>query len=344
MTDGPLVPPAEVAQWLEALPEPVAITGGTGFVGSHLVDTLCAAGKEVRALVRNPSDPRWISDRPVEWIEGSLEQPEALTRLVEGAGTVVHLAGVVTADSAAGFDLGNAEGTVRVVAAVRSAAPRAKLVYVSSLAAAGPATGPEGVGPEAVPAPVSDYGRSKLAGERAVRSLGGDRWWCVVRPPAIYGPRDTDMFELFKMAWTGFAAIPSGDRWLTVSHVSDVVRCVLAAASSEESGRTYHLGEPTPYRMDRLIRELADAMDRRVRIVKVPPATVSLLAGVAGPLRRIGLLNTALTRDKAREALQPYWTAKTPESLDRLGVGEQVPLASGARDTWVWYRACGWLG
>ena len=344
MADAPLVSRSSVASWLDALPQPVAVTGGTGFVGSHLVDTLCAAGIRPRVLVRDPSSPRWIGDRPVEWVPGSLEDGEALEDLVRGAKTIFHLAGVVTADGAADFDRGNRDGTARLVKSIRSGASAARLVHVSSLAAVGPAPTPDGVGPEAEPLPVSDYGRSKLAAEREVTALGDDVWWAIVRPPAIYGPRDTDMFELFKMAWTGFAAIPSGDRWLTVSHVSDVVRCVLAAASSEESGRTYHLGEPTPYRMDRLIRELADAMDRRVRIVKVPPATVSLLAGVAGPLRRIGLLNTALTRDKAREALQPYWTAKTQESLDRLGVGEQVPLASGARDTWVWYRACGWLG
>ena len=100
MSDQPLVPPAAVARWLAALPAPVAITGGTGFVGSHLVDTLCAAGVEPRVLVRSPASPRWIADRPVRWVEGSLEQSDALARLVDGAGTVIHLAGVVTADSA----------------------------------------------------------------------------------------------------------------------------------------------------------------------------------------------------------------------------------------------------
>ena len=333
-----------MARWLAALPAPVAITGGTGFVGSHLVDTLCAAGVEPRVLIRSPASPRWIADQPVRWVEGSLEQSDALARLVDDAGTVIHLAGVVTADFGAAFDRGNGEGTARLVEAVRAGAPRARLVYVSSLAAVGPAPGPDGVGPEADPAPVSDYGRSKLAGERVVRALGDDVWWGIVRPPAIYGPRDTDMFELFKMARGGIAFIPSGDRWLTVAHVSDVVRCVLAAAVAVEGGQTYHVGEPTPHRLDRLIRQLAETMDRRVRIVRVPPVTVSAVARVAGSLRRTGLWNTALTRDKAREALQPYWTARTADSLARLGVGEPTTLATGAASTWAWYRACGWLG
>lgn len=344
LTDAPLVPPADVAGWLDRLPQPVAVTGGTGFVGSHLVDTLCAAGLRPRVLVRDSANPRWISDRPVQWVEGSLERSEALARLVDGAGTVIHLAGIVTADSAAEFDRGNARGTVRLVTAVRGGAPRARFVYVSSLAAVGPAPGPDGLGPEAKPAPVSDYGRSKLAGERAMTALAAEGWWCVIRPPAIYGPRDTDMFELFKMARRGLAAIPSGERWLSVAHVSDVVRCVLAAAGSTDRGRTYHLGEPAPYRLDDLIRRLAAAMNRRVRVIQVPPATLSVVAGLAGPLRRVGLWHTALTRDKAREALERCWTARTADSLAALGVGEQVSLDAGAGATWEWYRARGWLG
>lgn len=344
MTHLPLVPPTDVSRWLERLAGPIAVTGGTGFVGSHLVDTLCAAGLRPRVLVRDGNTPRWIADRPVAWIEGSLETPEALDRLVAEAGTVLHLAGVVTADSADGFDRANREGTARLVDAIRSGAPRARLVYVSSLAAVGPASGPDGVGPEADPAPVSDYGRSKLGGELAVASLGDAGRWCVVRPPAIYGPRDTDMYELFKMAGSGLAAIPAGDRWLTVAYVADVVVDVLAAAATEAEDRVFHLGEPEPYRLDDLIRRLGAAVDRRVRIVRVPPLTVPLLARAAVPLRRLGVWKTALTRDKAREAVRCYWTSRSAESLARLGVGESTDLATGATATWAWYRDRGWLG
>ncbi len=94
---NPLVSVESVSQWLDQLPQPVAITGGTGFVGSHLVDTLCAAGIEPRVLVRDPSAPRWISGAPVTWVEGSLAESESLRRLVDGAATVIHLAGVVRA-------------------------------------------------------------------------------------------------------------------------------------------------------------------------------------------------------------------------------------------------------
>ena len=146
----------------------------------------------------------------MEWVQGSLEDTEALKRLVAGAGTVFHLAGVVRAGSEADFDRGNRGGTANLVAAVREAAPEARLVHVSSLAAVGPSPDPAGVGPEAEPSPISSYGRSKLAAESEVRALGEGFWWAIVRPPAIYGPRDTDIFEFFRMADRGLVAAPGG--------------------------------------------------------------------------------------------------------------------------------------
>ena len=143
-------------------------------------------------------------------------------------------------------------------------------MHCSSQAAVGPSVDPAGIGPEAPPAPVSDYGRSKLCGERAVADLGDASWWVIVRPPAIYGPRDTDVLEFFKMASRGVAVVPAGERWITVAHVADVVRGLLAAATSGESGRVYHLGEPEPRRLDQMLHELAAAGGKTVRVIPLP--------------------------------------------------------------------------
>lgn len=344
MRPEPLVPPAAVDRWLRQLPPPVAVTGGTGFVGSHLVDTLCAAGLRPRVLVRDASSPRWIDASPADLVVGSLEDAASLRRLVNGAGTVFHLAGVVTSDDADGFLRANRDGTARLVGAVVAAAPSARLVHVSSLAAVGPAPDPHGVGPDASPAPVSDYGRSKLAGERAVAALGRRGWWMIVRPPAIYGPRDTDVFEFFRMADRGIAVLPAGERWITIAHVADVIHGLLAAAAGGDSGRTYHLGEPEPRRLDRMLRELAAAGDRTVRLVPVPIPLVAAVGAISGVLRRSGLVDSALTRDKARELRARHWASRTAESLSSLGVGPPRSLAEGARETWLWYRREGWLG
>lgn len=346
MTDyshtNPLVPPETVARWLDALPRPIAVTGGTGFVGSHLVDTLCAAGIKPRVLVRDPQSPRWIDGAPVEWVPGSLDDPEALRSLVAGAGTVFHLAGVLRAGREADFDLGNRCGTANLVDAVREAASGARFVHVSSLAAVGPSTDPSGVGPDADPAPISWYGCSKFAAENEVRAQGDGVWWSIVRPPAIFGPRDTDIFEFFRMASRGVVAVPTGERWLTVVWVGDVVRSVVAAAVGKPAS-VFHLGQPDPISLEDLIGELCRAGNVHSRVVRIPPFAVKTAGAIGSALQRCGWSRLPLTSDKARELLARHWTAETADSMRALGVDQLMAFPEGAAHCWSWYRDRGWV-
>jgi nucleoside-diphosphate-sugar epimerase len=278
----------------------------------------------------------------VDWCEGSLGDLKALKRLVSGAGTVVHLAGVVRAGRAVDFDRGNRDGTAHLVAAMGEAAPSARLIHVSSLAAAGPSPRPGGVGPEVEPAPISWYGQSKLAAELEARALAGDGWWTIVRPPAIYGPRDTDVFEFFRMASRGLIAMPGGERWLSVAWVGDIVRSILAAAAGAP-GRIYHVGEPEPILLDELLAELCRAGGVSARMVTIPPTLVRAVGAVGSGLQRIGWRRLALTGDKTRELLARHWTAKTADSMESLGVRGATTFADGASVTWGWYRERGWL-
>jgi len=321
----------------------VAITGGTGFVGSHLVDTLCGAGLRPRVLVRNPNNPRWITASETELIPGSLEDAGSLHRLVEGVGTVIHLAGVLRAGREIDFDRGNRGGTANLVAAIREYASDSRLVHVSSLAAAGPSPEISGRSPADPPAPVSAYGRSKLAGEAEVAALGEACRWCILRPPGVYGPRDTDILEFFKMASRGLAAIPAGDRWLTMAYVADVVRAVVAAAAVGVHGEIYHLGEPEPRPLDEIFNQLAEAGGCRVRIIRVPSAVIKTAGAAGSILQRLGWRRLPLTLDKAGELLASHWTAKTTGSLNALGLGTGTSFAGGAETTWRWYRFKGWV-
>jgi nucleoside-diphosphate-sugar epimerase len=340
---NPLVQPDSVSSWLEAMPQPIVLTGGTGFVGSHLVDTLCGAGLRPRVFVRDAGNPRWISGEDVDWVEGSLEDTDSLRRLVDGAGTVVHLAGVLRAGRESEFDEGNRQGTANLVAAIREVAPTTRLVHVSSLAAAGPSPKPEGRAPGDPPAPISAYGRSKLGGETEVAALGESTWWCILRPPAVYGPRDTDIFEFFKMASKGLAAIPAGERWLTMVYVADVVRAVLAAAAVGAHGEIYHLGEPKPQKLDDVFHQLAAGGAGRVRIVRVPAAIIRAAGAAGSGLQRLGWRRMPLTLDKATELLASHWTAQTTGSHEMLGLGDGTLFAQGADTTWQWYRMMRWV-
>ncbi len=331
----------ELARWCPRIPTPLAVTGGTGFVGSHLLEALRSAGVGARVLVRDPSRLAAGLGSGFEVVRGDLDDRGALDELVSGCGAVAHLAGLVRAPSAARFDHVNRAGTETLVAALNERSPAARLVHLSSLAAAGPSGDPSGRGPEEPPCPVSAYGRSKLAGEAAARAYRGRL--VVLRPPAVYGPRDTDVFQFFRLAGFGLVPLPAGERSITVAYVADVVRAILAALAGAAEGRTLHLGEPSPRTTRSLVRVLAEAGGVRARCVPVPAFAVRA-AGLGGDLlQRLGVRGMAMTSDKARELLARHWSARTAESLAALGLDGFVPFGTGAARTWAWYRDNGWL-
>jgi len=340
-SENPLVSPDAVAAWLEALPQPIAVTGGTGFVGSHLVDTLCAAGIRPRLLVRNPDSPRWIAGCSAEWVEGSLEDQAALDRLVDGAGTVFHLAGVLRGANESDFMAGNRDGTMRLLGSIERHAPDVRYVHMSSQAAVGPADAIVGATVDIEPRPISAYGRSKAEAEQVVRAFNGR--WAILRPPAIYGPRDSDVFEFFRMASRGLLAVPSGDRRLTIAHVADVVRAVIAVAAVGQTAGIFHVGAKEAVAMDVMLRQIAEAGGVSARLLHFPPWVLKAAGNGASALRMLGLHRIPLSRDKAEEILARHWVLETKTSIDRLGLGAPGPFDDGARMTWQWYREIGWL-
>ena len=338
---APTIGREELARWAARTAQPVAVTGATGFLGSHLLDALLAAGIRPRTLVR---DPARLSERArgiVEVVRGDLDDRDALGRLVDRTGTVLHLAGLVRAASARQFDHANRIGTENLVAAVAELAPLARLVFVSSLAAAGPSKDRGGKAPDDEAAPVSAYGRSKLAAERAVRACAGP--WVILRPPAIFGPRDTDVLQFFRLASRGIVPVPAGERWVSTAHVADVVRAVLAAASGAGIGRVHHLGEPTPHEIRELVAMIAASGDVRSRVLSVPRWLVRMGGACGDMLQRLGFAGVALTSDKARELVARHWASQSAASLRTLGLDGFVPFAVGATQTWAWYRENGWV-
>ena len=187
----------------------LAITGGTGFVGSHLIDHALETGHTVRALARKPQAKRI----GVTWIEGALDRPKSLATLVEGADVVIHVAGVVNAANRAGFAEGNVAGTEGILQATKHAGIR-RFVHVSSLAAREPT--------------LSNYGWSKAEAETRVEASGLD--WTIVRPPAIFGPRDHDLLDVFKAARSGFVPVPPVGTRISLLYVEDLTTLLLALA------------------------------------------------------------------------------------------------------------------
>lgn len=335
------IAPEELAPWCSRIPVPVAVTGATGFVGSHLLEALLDGGVRPRLLVRDPSrlpERAWLQ---AEVVRGSLDDRDAVAGLVAGCGSVIHVAGLVRGVRAAQFDRANRVGTESLVSAMREHAPAARLVHLSSLAAVGPSADPMGKWPDDPPNPVSIYGRSKLAGETAVRGHGGS--WVILRPPAIYGPRDTDILQFFRLAARGVVLIPAGERFLTVAFVADVVRAVLAALAGAGDGQALNLGEPVPRTLRTMVGVLAKTGGVAARCVSVPPFLARVTGLVGDLLQSLGMRGVAMTTDKAREMVARHWSARTENSLMALGLPGFVPFETGARATWAWYRDRGWV-
>src|SRR3954462_770091 len=183
----------------------LAGTGGTGFVGSHLLRLALGQGYDVRALTRGWKPP----EDEIAWVDGALDRPETLQKLATGADAVIHIAGLLTARDRGDFEQVNVGGTANIIDAARKAGVK-RFIHVSSLAAREPE--------------LSDYGWSKARSEQVVGARGLD--WTIVRPPAVYGPGDRETLELFKMAKRGLVFLPPAGR-MSVIEVSDLSRFLL---------------------------------------------------------------------------------------------------------------------
>ncbi len=320
------------------------VTGGTGFVGSHLIDRLIAEGDEVTALVRSPGRAADLAARGVRLVTGDLHSAGALREAAAGQDVVYHVAALVGARDEAEFLRANREGTANLVAAVGERAPDARFVLVSSLAAAGPSVRGRPLDVAAEPAPVTMYGRSKLASEVVVRS--SRLRWTIARPPAVYGPRDRDNFlALFRLARFGICPIfGDGTQELSLIYVTDLAAGLRRAAASDRVlGGTFFLNHPEVVTSGQILREIGALFGTRVRLIPLPRPVASAALGIAGGVA--GLLNrkTILHPDKTHEFYQPAWTGDAGPLMERTGWRPEFDLASGLRAAHAWYLEQGWL-
>ena len=321
------------------------ITGGTGFIGSHLVDDLLQTGDPtVRCLVRG--DHKWLQGKSIEPVKGDLFDLMALKKGLEGCDVVFHCAGVVKAPNPSAFVRGNVESTENVLRlAIKMGVP--KVVILSSLAAVGPSEGRPLTESDPM-RPVSTYGRSKKAMEEMIAIVGAESATTsitIVRPPAVYGPREQDILTIFKMAAKGlFPMVGDGDSTrLSVVHVKDLVRGMDLASKSLLPGlNTYFIAGEPPVSWNEFREATSRALGRKVRSLRIRPAWVQSIA--AGVERGAALFGAypALNREKAREMVLE-WMCSTQKAHDELGFRPKISLDEGIYETVQWYKLHHWI-
>ncbi|MDF1526770.1 MAG: NAD-dependent epimerase/dehydratase family protein [bacterium] len=319
------------------------VTGGTGFIGSHLVGHLLQRGCEVRCLVRDRSRLRWLQGQSVTIVEGDLNSHSVIREAASGTDAVFHLAGVTAAGSRETYRKINAEGCRSVAAAALSAPhPPDVFIYMSSLAAIGPGHFDEVVTENRVPHPVTDYGRSKLAGERILSEMG-PLPLVVVRPPAVYGPRDRGIFPLFKLASMGIFPIFNSKARISIIHVEDLVRGVISAAVKGRVGETYFLTYPTAVDARDFPDLFGNALGRRVRTLRVPVPVLKAVAAVSETWGRVTGNMPVFNRDKVNELVATWLVCSWEKAQKEIAFEANRGLVDGLSETAKWYRDQGWL-
>ncbi len=313
------------------------VTGASGFIGSHLVRKLAALGESVRCLVRRET----LLPPQAETAYGDLASGRGLDDALRGVDSVIHLAGVTKALSAEDYYTGNARATETLARALSGRSLR--LVHVSSLAAIGPSSDGTPVAEDAEPHPLTNYGRSKLEAERVVRRLLPDA--VIVRPPVVYGPRDTDVFPLLKSISKGLVLeISGGERWFSAIYVEDLVEGLIAAVRSPHgAGRAYFLAYPTPASWSQLSGTAARLMGRTPRVLRISPVVAKAVAYCAELWARFTRKPGILSREKVAEAQCMCWTCDTRRAAAEIAFQARTPLEAGLAQTLAWYKEAGWL-
>ncbi len=319
------------------------VTGGTGFIGSHLVDTLLQNdGMEVRCLVR--SNEKWLKGKPYELVKGDLHDLTILKESLKGVDVLYHNAGVVKARDSRDFERANVEATENIIRVARKC-DVPKIVILSSLAAVGPSDG-QILNESSPMKPVSRYGLSKMRMEEMIHRIGCEAdSITILRPAAVYGPREEDIYTFFKTASRGFCPM-IGDGYtneVSLVHVNDVVSAIIAAGTYEHRGiDTFFIGSERGYTWNEIRDATALALGRKLTTIRIPPGIVrnvgSLMEDIGGLFGNYPVIN----RDKANELVKE-WNCSVDKAVRLLGFRQHVGLQTGIEQTITWYRNHNWL-
>lgn len=323
------------------------VTGGSGFIGSHITEELCARGYQVRCFFRRSSSHQWINHLPVEIVYGTLDDTDSLLPAVEDADYIFHAAGIVKALHQKDFYTDNFEGTEHLARAALKCLPRLKrLVFVSSQAAAGPAESLEYPRqPEDACKPLSDYGRSKVLAEECLIYLKDRVPVTIIRPPGVYGPRDTETLLFLKMVRSGLAVILGlRTRYINLIYTKDLARGIVdAAESAAAENNTYFLTDGVDYTYQALFRHIGNALGKRCLALPLPSFTGYLPALLSELTSHMRKRPSQLTRQKIREAQQRFWVCSSENAEKDFGFTCQYDIQAGLAETIAWYRKQGWL-
>ncbi|TAL25672.1 MAG: NAD(P)-dependent oxidoreductase [Nitrospirae bacterium] len=317
------------------------VTGATGFIGSHLVEELLRRGYSVTCLVRKTSNLHWIEGLDINLVYGDCTEKESLLKAVTGFDYIFHLAGLTKAKKDEDFFSVNTAGTENLIQAVAEKNSNIKrFVYLSSLAATGPCYDGAPVNEDVEPRPVSAYGKSKLEAERIILRHKDIIPLTIIRPPAVYGPRDKDMYIFFRMLKKGIF-LHWGTCYYSLLYVDDLVRgTIISSENNAAEGKIYHISDGRIYSNDEIAEAISSAVGTKPVRLRIPRIIMPLFAGIG---QRLGGKSNIINRDKMKELKHSCWTCDSSRAKDEFGFIPKIGIREGVKWTADWYRIHQWL-
>jgi nucleoside-diphosphate-sugar epimerase len=322
------------------------VTGATGFIGSHLVEALVRQGAQVKCLVRNKNRLGWVRNSPVEYVVGDCREKTSLVQAVQDVDWVFHLAGATTAVSEKTYFEVNGLGTENLVyACIKNNPGLKKFIYLSSQAAAGPNRSGGGKKESDPCEPVSPYGKSKLLGEELALARAGELPLVILRPCAVYGPRDKGFYTLFKSLSRHIKpCLSDHNQQISMCYVEDLVRAILLAGETQtESGEIFFLADGHDYRMEEIGEIFAQAMEINALNLRLPGQLLFCMAFLAECVAKVTGKPSLISRGKVKEMLCRNWLCNIEKARAILGFTPLIALAQGAALTVAWYKKENWL-
>ncbi len=322
------------------------VTGASGFIGSHLVEHLLQKNIAVRVLLRKTSSRAWLKDLQIEEVVGDLFTGEVLREAVQGVDYIYHSAGLTKAKTSQEYYRANTEGTKNLLAAAMEQTPQLKrFVLVSSQTAAGPSHGRTPITEDDPPHPITTYGKSKLQAERECLDAAARLPVTIVRPPAVFGPRDKDIFEFFNTFGKGLQPIVGfSEKYVSLVHVKDLVRgTVLAGESETARGKTYFISSRDVYGWKEVGETTRRVMGKNAMRLRIPEFGVYAISAVAEFFSLFSSKPALINLEKARDMVQDYWTCDSSRARRDFGYEQEIGLEEGIRNTVQWYREQNWL-